>query len=78
MLSNSLTAIRHALRTLRTDALFSLTALTVLALGIGANTAVFTVVDSILLRPLQYREPEQLYSVEEIVPQFATSPQCCR
>jgi predicted permease len=65
-------SIRHALRALRMDVLFSLTALTVLALGIGANTAVFTVVDSILLRPLQYREPGQLYSVEEIVPQFAS------
>ena len=65
--------LRHALRALRTDLLFSLTALTVLAVGIGANTAVFTVVNSILLRPLQYRDPERLFAIDEIVPQFASS-----
>ncbi len=70
MFSNS--AIRHALRALRTDLLFTVTALTVLGLGIGANTAVFTVVDSILLRPLQYRDPDRLFSIDEIVPQFAS------
>ena len=64
-------AIRHALRALRSDILFTVTALTILALGIGANTAVFTVVNSILLRPLQFREPEQLFAIDEIVPQFA-------
>ncbi len=68
---DALTTLRQALRSLRADPSFTITALAILALGIGANTAVFTVVDSILLRPLQYREPERLYSIEEIVPQFA-------
>lgn len=71
MLWHSFAAIRHAIRALRKDALFTLTALIVLGLGIGANTAVFTVVDSILLQPLQYRDPDRLVLVEEIVPQFA-------
>ena len=63
--------IRHALRALRTDLLFTITALIVLGLGLGANTAEFTVVDNILLRPLQYRDPDRLFAVDEIVPQFA-------
>ena len=71
MFSNS--GLRHALRALRTDLLFTVTALAVLALGIGANTAVFTVVNSILLRPLQYRDPDRLFDVDEIVPQFAAT-----
>ena len=58
-------SIRHALRALRTDILFSLTALTVLALGIGANTAIFSAVDAVLLRPLPYEEPSRLAIVWE-------------
>ncbi|MFN7992776.1 MAG: ABC transporter permease [Bryobacteraceae bacterium] len=64
--------IRYACRGLRRSPLFSFTAITALALGIGAGTAVFSVVDRILFRSLPYFEAERLVSVgvtAPIVPQ---------
>ena len=52
--------LRFALRALLRDRAFSITAILVLALGIGANTAVFSLVNSVLLKPLAYNEPERL------------------
>ena len=57
--------IRHAARTLGKQRVLTLTALTMLALGIGANTAMFGIVNAMLLQPLPYPDPEAIVSVGE-------------
>ena len=57
---------RFALRTLTRDASFSLIAIVTLALGIGATVAVFAIVNSILLRPLPFPDPDSLVMVPQI------------
>ena len=51
---------RYALRTMRSRPVFAATAIVTLALAIGGNTAMFTVIRAVLLQPLQYREPDRL------------------
>ena len=59
---------RYGLRTLRRTPMFAATVLVTLAIGIGANTAVFSVVNSVLLKPLAYPSPEELVAVWHTAP----------
>jgi putative ABC transport system permease protein len=61
--------IRLAVRALRRAPGFAIAAIVTLALGSGANTAVFSVVYSVLLKPLPYENPDQLYTVEITIPE---------
>jgi predicted permease len=54
---------KHAFRTLRNSPAMALTAISALALGIGANTAVFSVVNAVLLRPFTYPQPERIVQI---------------
>src|SRR5260370_37379994 len=57
--------VRYAFRTLRRDRAFAFVAILTLALGIGANTAIFTVVDGVVLKPLPYLDPPRLLLLRE-------------
>src|ERR1035441_2677311 len=57
--------LRYAFRNLANARGFALVAALTLAIGIGANTAIFSIIDTILLRPLPYRNPGELVRLNE-------------
>ena len=63
--------LRYSLRNLARDRGFAMVALLTLALGIGANTAIFSIVNRVILQPLAYRNPDRLFSVHEVIPQVS-------
>ena len=60
--------IRYALRAMRHNLTFTVVVVLTLALGIGANTAVFSVLNSVLLKPLSYPRAEELVALRQIAP----------
>ena len=69
MLSDVRMDLRYALRTMRQAPVFTVAAVLVLSLGIGATTALFSVVDAVLLRPLPFAEPERVVVLGSEKPQ---------
>ncbi len=65
--------IRYAVRTLLRNPALAITAIACLALGIGANTAIFTVVNAVVLRPLAFKDPERLVRVYTEFPTYGSS-----
>jgi predicted permease len=65
--------VRYALRAMRHNLAFTVVVVLTLALGIGANTAVFSVLDGVLLKPLSYPRAEELVALRQIAPGAAGS-----
>lgn len=67
-IESTLQDIRFALRTMRKNPAIAMTIITTLALGIGANTAIFSAINAVLLRPLPYPQPDGLVTFYETAP----------
>ncbi len=68
------TDLRHGFRALRNKPAFSLMAILTLSLGIGASTAIFSIVDAVIIRPLPYANPDRLVLVKERMPKAIPTP----
>ena len=73
-MENLMQDLRFGLRMLRKNPGFAAVAVLVLALGIGATTAIFTVVNAVLLHPLPYPDSERLVVIQNVQPQFGKTP----
>ena len=67
-IENLIKDVRYGLASLRREPVFAIVAIAVLALGIGANTAVFSIVDAVLLKPLPFPNPERIVRMWESTP----------
>jgi hypothetical protein len=67
--------VRYAFRGIRKDCGFAAVAILSLAIGIGANISIFSLINSVLLQPLAYKEPQRLFAVGELLPhRFGQNP----
>jgi predicted permease len=73
-LASTLRDFRYAGRTLLRNRGYAILAILTLGLGIGANTAVFTVINGVLLRPLPYADESRILHIDQSVPKLGTDP----